>query len=113
MAVASSSSPEIIDAVLSKLQLEQHMALTHSAVYEEFGKPHPAVFLNTAKKLAVSPSHCLVFEDSVNGVRAAKAAGMLCVAVPEPVSLQEPAFQEADLTIASLVDVTWAQLASL
>lgn len=114
MAVASSSSPEIIKAVLEKLRLVQHMKVTYSAKYEEFGKPHPAVFLTTASKLGVSPGNCLVFEDSLNGVRAAKAAGMLCIAVPEIANrnMQE-FFDEADKVVDTLEKVDWVMIQSL
>lgn len=102
MAVASSSAPFVIDAVLAKLDLAPYMQLAYSAVHEEFGKPHPAVFLTTANKLGVAPEHCLVFEDSISGVRAAKAAGMRCVAVPEKVMFNDPAYGIADKVLSSL-----------
>jgi HAD superfamily hydrolase (TIGR01509 family) len=111
MAVASSSAPEIIEVVLDKLGLHQHMQLAYSAKYEEFGKPHPGVFLTTAFKLGVAPENCIVFEDSLNGVRAAKAAGMKCVAVPEAANIDKPEFAaEADIVVPSLEDVDWAML---
>ena len=49
-------------------------------------KPAPDLFLLAAERLAVGPSSCLVFEDSPNGIRAARAAGMRCVAVPNEVT---------------------------
>lgn len=82
--IASSSYLRVINAVTAKLELTERLALVHSAEFEEFGKPHPAVFLSTAKKLGVAPEQCLVFEDSRNGVRAANAAGMKVVFVPDP-----------------------------
>jgi len=113
MAVASSSSPEIIAAVLTKLDLARHMTVTHSAKHEEFGKPHPGVFLTTAKKLGVKPAHCVVFEDALSGIRAAKAAGMKCIAVPEVANHNKPEFQEADVVVQSLEQVTWGMLSKL
>lgn len=114
MAVASSSAPEVIEAVLTRLDLERHMQVTYSAKHEAFGKPHPGVFLTTAKKLNVDPDQCLVFEDSINGVRAAKAAGMICVAVPETANLTRPEFtQEADRVVASLEDLDWHKISDL
>jgi HAD superfamily hydrolase (TIGR01509 family) len=106
MAVASSSAPEVIATVLDKLSLTQYMQFAHSAMHEAYGKPHPAVFLTTAKKLGVSPADCVVFEDSLNGVIAAKAAGMQCIAVPETANISKPAFQTADLVVPTLADVT-------
>lgn len=113
LAVASSSSPPVIEAVLNKLGLSKHMKFAHSAVHEEFGKPHPAVFLTTAEQLNVSPTDCLVFEDSLNGVRAAKAAGMKCIAVPEQENQNKPDFNEADLVVNSLADVSWSDIQNL
>ena len=67
------------------------------------GKPAPDIFLITARRLGVAPEHCLVFEDSVAGVTAAKAAGMTVVAVPGPTMAPED-FYEADSVIPSLFD---------
>jgi HAD superfamily hydrolase (TIGR01509 family) len=114
MAVASSSAPEIIDVVLEKLDLKKYMQLAHSAKYEEYGKPHPAVFLTTARKLGVSAAQCVVFEDSLSGVRAAKAAGMLCVAVPEQHNIDNPKFrEEADIVVPNLSEIDWPTIRGL
>lgn len=113
MAVASSSAPEVIATVLNKLSLTHYMQFTHSAMHEPHGKPHPAVFLTTANKLGVAPANCVVFEDSFNGIIAAKAAGMRCVAVPESVNMHKAAFQAADLVVPSLEHITWPKIVSL
>jgi len=114
MAVASSSSPEIIEIVLKKLDLNKHMKLAYSAKYEKFGKPHPGVFITTAKKLAVNPANCVVFEDSLSGVRAAKSAGMKCIAIPDVENLNKPEFSyEADLVLNSLEKVSWETMLGL
>jgi HAD superfamily hydrolase (TIGR01509 family) len=84
LALASSSPRRLIDAVVHGLDLARRFAVVHSAEAEDAGKPHPAVFLTTAALLGVAPAACVVFEDSPAGVVAAKAAGMVCVAVPEP-----------------------------
>lgn len=113
MAIASSSGPEVIDQVVNKLELGQHLDLTHSGVHEEHGKPHPAVFLTTAGKLSVEPNDCLVFEDSVSGVQAAKAAGMRCIAVPEAPNRGRAEYTIADLIVDSLHDVSWPMIVKL
>lgn len=113
MAVASSSSPEVIEAVLTKLDVAKYMTVAYSAKHEEFGKPHPGVFLTTAKKLHVAASHCVVFEDALSGIRAAKSAGMKCIAVPDTPNLTKPEFKEADLVVTSLEQVTWKMLTEL
>lgn len=113
IAIASSSTPDLIAAVIDKLKLEPYIQLAYSGANEKFGKPDPAVFITTARKLAVPPAGCLVFEDSLNGVIAAKAAGMKCIAVPEPVNRKKPEFKKADMVVNSLSDVTWQTIEAL
>lgn len=67
------------------------------------GKPAPDIFLIAAQRLGTMPSNCLVFEDSLAGVAAAKAAGMQVVAVPDPM-MDAVAFHEADQILPSLED---------
>lgn len=99
LALASSSPMRIIRAVLSRLGLEGRFRVVRSAEDEAWGKPHPAIFLTTAAALGVRPEECLVFEDSLNGVIAAKAARMRCVCVPETA---DPRFVLADARLACL-----------
>lgn len=106
MAIASSSPMELIDAVLEKLNLKDKMQVVHSAHDEEFGKPHPAVYISTAQELGIHPTHCLAFEDSANGVLAAKAARMKCIAIPEPEMRDDKRFGIADIILRSLNDFT-------
>ena len=101
LAVASSSPLRLIDATLSRLGLRERFELVVSAESERFGKPHPAVFLNTAEQLGVAPTECLVLEDSLNGVLAAKAARTICVAVPSPSDRGDPRFAIADRVLGS------------
>jgi sugar-phosphatase len=103
----ASNSPELlIDAVLRRLAIGRHFAALCSSVHEARGKPDPAVYLTAAAKLGVSPSHCVVLEDSAPGVRAAKAAGMIVIAVPPAEHADDPAFAIADFKIASLLEVS-------
>ncbi len=74
----------------------------------ERNKPAPDIFLLTADKLGVAPSACVVLEDSVNGVRAAKAAGMRCVAVAQ--TFPADRIQEADVVRDRVSDVKLADL---
>lgn len=104
MAVASSSAISLIEAVVTKLNIKQEFDVLWSAEYEAYGKPHPAIFLTTAKKLNVSPQKCLVFEDSINGVIAAKAARMTCIAIPETATFNDPRFTIADFKLKSLAE---------
>ena len=95
-ALVSSSPRRMIEAVVERLGLGGDFELVHSAEDEEYGKPHPAVYLTAASLLGVRPAACLALEDSLPGVIAAKAARMRCVAVPEPGSLADPRFSIAD-----------------
>jgi beta-phosphoglucomutase-like phosphatase (HAD superfamily) len=105
LAVASSSQYRLIDAALDHFDLRHRFALVHSAEDEEYGKPHPAVFLTAAAKLGVPPRRCLVWEDAPAGVLAAKAASMACIGVPESGEGHQPAFGLADLVVGSLLEV--------
>jgi len=80
MAVASSSDKAIIDIILEKSGLGKYFHYTVSSGEIGKSKPDPDVFLYAAKLLGVAPENCLVFEDSRNGIKAAKAAGMYCIA---------------------------------
>lgn len=102
MGLASSSVMSLIETVVDQLQIRPYFQVLWSAEYEEHGKPHPAVFLTTAQKMGVDPARVLVFEDSYNGVLAAKRAGMVAVAVPDPSQAHLPKFDIADLKLPSL-----------
>jgi HAD superfamily hydrolase (TIGR01509 family) len=102
LAVASSSTHRIIDAVLDRLGLATQFDVVCSAETELYGKPHPGVFLSAAAQLGVDPNRCLVIEDSFNGMIAALAARMRCLVVPERWS---PRFAAADHVLESLEDL--------
>ncbi len=84
MAVASSSTPEIIDLILRRTNLKKYFRVIVSAQETGKSKPEPDVFLLTAEKLGINPANCLAIEDSENGIKAAQAAGMTCVAYQSP-----------------------------
>jgi mannitol-1-/sugar-/sorbitol-6-/2-deoxyglucose-6-phosphatase len=104
LAIASSSASEIIAAVLETLGIGGYFRVTQSAEHEPFGKPHPGVYIEAARALGVEPRTCLAFEDSPNGVIAAKAARMTCVAVPDPALAGDRRFGAADLVLGSLAE---------
>jgi len=105
IALASSSAMELIDVVIDKLNIRHYFDVVWSAQYEEYGKPHPAIFLSVAKQLNIEPKNCVVFEDAINGVIAAKASRMYCIAIPEEVSYNDPRFAIADVKTQSLLNV--------
>ena len=102
LALASSSPTRLIEATLNRLNLAGRFAVVTSAADEPYGKPHPAVFIRAAERLDVAPADCLVVEDSVNGVIAAKAARMRCVAVPQAGLADDPRFVLCDARLSSL-----------
>jgi beta-phosphoglucomutase-like phosphatase (HAD superfamily) len=113
IALASSSSYKIIHAVIEHLGIAGAFECIYSAEEEKYGKPHPGVYLATAEKLRAAPSECLAIEDSFNGVLAAKAAKMKCIAVPEPLTRSDPRFVIADVVLDSLLDINpeiWNEL---
>jgi HAD superfamily hydrolase (TIGR01509 family) len=86
MAVVSSSSHRWVDGWLEKLGLAGHFRTTVCRGDAPRIKPAPDLFLEAAKQLAVAPEECLVIEDSLNGLKAAKAAGMAVWIVPNRVT---------------------------
>ena len=82
LALASSSNRPVIDAVLEVSGLAPLFEATVSSEEVGRGKPAPDVFLEAAARLAVAPEHCAAVEDSGNGIRAAHAAGMRVLAIP-------------------------------
>lgn len=81
LALTTSSTLSEAQTVINKLKLQDKFRVVITSQDVVFGKPHPEPYLLTAKKLGVDPRACLVIEDSENGVRSAKAAGMKCVAI--------------------------------
>jgi HAD superfamily hydrolase (TIGR01509 family) len=100
LAIASSSPAHLIDAVCARLGLD--IEIRCSALNEPRGKPAPDVYLAAARRLELSPDRCLAVEDSPAGVLSAKAAGMTCLAVPDPLLAGDPRYGRADLVLASL-----------
>jgi len=109
LAIASSSPPSLIEAVVERLDLAGYLQLTHSGVDETHSKPDPAIFLSTARRLGVPPQRCIVFEDAPSGVAAGAAAGMHVVAVPSVFDADDPGIQAADRVLDSLLefDLGW------
>ena len=110
LAVASSSSPVLIDGALKRLGILERFAARCSAFDETLGKPDPAVFLSAARILGVDPRTCLAFEDSPPGVESAHRAGMPVVAVPDAEHRGHPGFDEADVVLESLMDLRLTHL---
>ena len=86
MAVASSSNREWVEGYLSKLGIRKFFKVVCTSDDVANVKPDPELFLLAAKKLGVAPSEAIIFEDSPSGIRAAKAAGILCIAIPNDIT---------------------------
>jgi sugar-phosphatase len=112
LAIASSSPRRLIDAVCDRLGLDG-IDVRCSAMDEARGKPAPDVYLTAARRLGAAPGNCLAVEDSLNGLASARAAGMICVAVPDPLLAADPRYRGADLVLRSLTDLDEAALRRL
>ncbi len=98
LALASGSSPAVIDDLLAITGLKEYFTVVISSEEVERGKPDPQIFLESARRLALPPECCVVIEDSWYGVEAAKSGGMLCIAIPGATQKPlHPSFYLADL----------------
>lgn len=103
VAIASSAHRDVIDAALHATGLGAAIPVVVSSDDVAHGKPAPDVYLAAARALGVPAATCLVVEDSINGVRAARSAGMFVVLVPnQSVSPAPGAFELADLVLPRL-----------
>jgi sugar-phosphatase len=94
----------IIEQVIDQLNIQNVIQATGiaSAEHLQYGKPHPEVYLNCASALNAHPTDRICFEDSFNGMIAAKAARMKCVVIPMYRQQKEQRWAAADLKISSL-----------
>lgn len=97
LAVATSARRSKMEWVLKQLNLFDKFDVIVSGDDVKTGKPDPAIFLQTARLLGVKPDECLVFEDAVSGIRAAKSAGMKTVGITTTQDAER--LDEADLII--------------
>lgn len=100
--LATSSPPALIDLVVRMTGIKPYLHATASAEQLPYGKPHPQVYLNCAELLGSKPVNCICFEDSFNGLIAAKAARMACVVVPHISQIKDERWGAADLKLSSL-----------
>jgi sugar-phosphatase len=102
--LATSSPMAVVHVVAGKLNIGHYLQAMTSAQFLKFGKPHPEVYLACAAELQSSPIKCICFEDSFNGMIAAKAARMKCVVVPDQQMRHQPRWNAADLQLESLLN---------
>jgi HAD superfamily hydrolase (TIGR01509 family) len=106
LGLASSSNRELIDVVLAAGAIAGLFAATVSSEEVRRGKPAPDVYLEAARRLRVEAAACVAIEDSHNGIRSAKAAGMGCIAIPNALFPPGDAVAEADLALGSIAELT-------
>jgi mannitol-1-/sugar-/sorbitol-6-/2-deoxyglucose-6-phosphatase len=111
--LATSSPISLVNVVLRKLNLQNGFDAISSAEKLPFGKPHPEVYLNCAAQLGVAGMECIAFEDSFNGMIAAKAARMKCVIIPAAADYDHPKWNAADLKLSSLAEFDETKLLNL
>lgn len=117
--VSSSGTMANIAATVAKLDLGDYFVALLSGFKLPRGKPHPALFLNSAAAVGVTPADCIVIEDSVAGVEAARRAGMASVAVGKLATnglldaLLAAVPGQPCLPVASLLELTWRDLKRL
>jgi beta-phosphoglucomutase-like phosphatase (HAD superfamily) len=95
--------------VLAKFGIREYFSCIVSGEEVPAGKPAPGIFLEAARQLDVSPEHCVVLEDSRNGVLAAKRAGMRCIGYVNPNSGQQD-LSAADRIVHEITDIKIADL---
>jgi HAD superfamily hydrolase (TIGR01509 family) len=106
LGLASSSNRELIDAALEAAGLAGYFLVTVSSEEVERGKPAPDVYLEAARRLGVAPQRCAAIEDSQNGIRSAKAAGMRVIAIPNRrFPPGEEALAYADVVLDSIAEL--------
>jgi HAD superfamily hydrolase (TIGR01549 family) len=114
LGLASSSNRPLIDVALELMGIAELFRATVSSEEVERGKPAPDVYLEAARRLGVAPERIVAVEDSAAGIRAAKAADMRVIAIPNP-HFPPPAdvLAEADLVLDSLAELTVSAVSSL
>lgn len=111
--LATSSPLRLAEIVVDLLDISSQLDTITSAEWLPFGKPHPQVYIDCAVTLQADPLRCICFEDSFNGMIAAKAAKMKCIVVPAAAQLQHAKWGAADLKISSLQNFNDLLLARL
>jgi beta-phosphoglucomutase len=103
MGLASMNNSQVIERLLNVMKVERFFSVVITVDEVSKSKPDPEIFLKTAQKLRSNPQSCVVVEDSIFGVKAAKAGNMRCVAVAQGAyTVEELAKENPDLIVTSL-----------
>ena len=103
LAIASSSTQKWVTYNLRRFQLLEHFDAVCTSEYVDAVKPDPALYLLALQRLGVRSDEAIAFEDSPNGILAAKRAGIFCVAIPNPLTKDLP-LEQADRRLTSLLE---------
>ena len=104
-AIGTSSNRESLEEVIDQLGIRESLQAAVSAEDYENSKPAPDCYLLAAKNLGVEPSQCLVFEDSIPGIKAARAAGMFVIAITHRCTNEKLATELADMAIRNYTEL--------
>ena len=112
LVLASSASTETINRVFIRFDLDQYFIAKLSGADLKASKPHPEIFLKAAQASGYRTNQCLVIEDSTNGIKAAKAAGIYCIGYNSLHSTNQD-YSKADLVITSFEEISYYQVKEL
>jgi HAD superfamily hydrolase (TIGR01509 family) len=113
IALASCGGTARVHHLLSRLRLRDYFAVIVTGDDVTFGKPDPEIFRRAARHLQVHPAESIVFEDSVSGIRGAKAAGMKCVAIADRQLAPALVQAGADYVLPNFSGLSWIGLQKL
>lgn len=102
-ALATNSRIREVDIIFDRLGFGKYFDVKVAKNHVKFGKPNPEIYFKAASLLEVQPHECVVFEDSIIGVRAAKSAGMKCVAIVNTYTAED--LKNADMLIKHYGDI--------
>lgn len=111
--LATSSPRSLVDAFFDKSGMASEFDAVASAEHLEYGKPHPQVYIDCLRSLGARAAACVCFEDSFNGMLAAKSARTRCIVVPAADAWQKSCWEAADLKLSSLEGFTLEMLGKL
>lgn len=104
IAIASSSPKDFIDTIVNKFKFMDYFKYIISGEEVSEGKPEPDIYIETSRKLGISPDECIVIEDSKNGVLAAKRAGMKCIGFKN-INSGNQDLSNADIIVNSIKEI--------
>lgn len=112
LVLASSASMGTIDRVFNRFNLNRYFVAKLSGADLKDSKPHPEIFLKAAEASGHSPKHCLVIEDSTNGIQAAKSAGIFCVGYDSHHSKNQD-YSKADMVVSDFKEIRYTAVKNL